>query len=174
MPKDHTPAPGWRLSGVAAFSFVLLSLPSAAAAQQQSLGIFGLWAAFRADDRCYAISEPDNAGRAGAAGAYVSVGVRPGSAGRAQPYFRLKAPKRAGSALLLRIDGRTFQLKGGGVHAWPADAAADAEIVAAMRAGLDMTIETRSERGALLRDSYRLRGAATAIDAAVIACARGS
>jgi hypothetical protein len=34
-----------------------------------------------------------------------------------------------------------------------------------------MSVETRSERGALIRDLYRLRGAATALDAAAIACA---
>jgi hypothetical protein len=40
-----------------------------------------------------------------------------------------------------------------------------------MRTGIDMTVETRSERGALVRNYYQLRGAATAIDAAAIACA---
>ena len=73
---------------------------------------------------------------------------------------------------MLRIDDRTFQLIGGGANAWAPDRRADAEIIAAMRGGLNMTVETRSERGALVRDFYRLRGAATAIDAAAIACAR--
>jgi hypothetical protein len=41
-----------------------------------------------------------------------------------------------------------------------------------MRTGLEMTVESRAAAGALIRDSYRLRGAATAIDAAAIACAR--
>jgi hypothetical protein len=41
-----------------------------------------------------------------------------------------------------------------------------------MRTGIEMSVETRSASGALVRDSYRLRGAATAIDAAAIACAR--
>jgi len=80
--------------------------------------------------------------------------------------------KRSGSAVLLRIDGRSFQLRGGGRDAWSPDARADDEIMAAMRTGIDMTVETRSTRGTLVRDQYRLRGAATAMDAAALACAR--
>ena len=74
--------------------------------------------------------------------------------------------------MLLRIDGRAFQLIGGGREAWAPDARADAEIQAAMRTGLALVVETRSTQGLIVRDFYRLRGAATAIDAAAIACAR--
>jgi hypothetical protein len=37
---------------------------------------------------------------------------------------------------------------------------------------VEMSVETRSQGGGLMRDDYALRGAATAIDAAAIACAR--
>ncbi len=74
--------------------------------------------------------------------------------------------------MLLRIDDRTFQLLGGGANAWATDARADMDIVTAMRSGINMTVETRSDRGALVRDFYQLRGAATAIDAAAVACSR--
>jgi cytochrome c len=84
---------------------------------------------------------------------------------------RLSREKRPGSAVLARIDGRSFQLAGGGRDAWAPDAAADGEIQAAMRTGLDLIVETRSTLGRLVRDHYRLRGAATAIDAAAVACA---
>ena len=83
------------------------------------------------------------------------------------------AAQHCGPALLLRIDDRTFHLVGGGADAWAPDARADAEIVAAMRSGVQMRVETRSVRGLRVRDHYQLRGAATAIDAAAIACARG-
>ena len=153
-------------------AFYLLAFASPAAAQQRSLGIFGMWGAFAANEKCYAIAEPERGARRDGGRAYASVGYWPGRSVRGQLHFRLPAPKRQGSAVLLRIDDRTFQLIGGGVNAWAADPRADAEIVAAMRAGLAMSVETRTERGALLRDTYRLRGAATAIDAAAIACAR--
>ncbi len=40
-----------------------------------------------------------------------------------------------------------------------------------MRTGIDLVVETRTTRGLMVRDRYRLRGAATAMDAAAIACA---
>jgi hypothetical protein len=150
----------------------LLLAAAAPAAAQQALGVFGTWGAFRAAERCYAIAEPYQEPRAGDGRGFASVGYWPGRAVRGQAFFRLSRAKREGSAVLLRIDERTFQLRGGGADAWAADAAADAEIVSAMRTGLEMNVETRAASGAVVRDSYRLRGAATAIDAAAIACAR--
>ena len=154
------------------FLLLLLGLGAPVAAQQQSLGIFGLWGAFAGGDRCYAIAEPRQPPRAGQGRRFASVGWWPGRGVSGQLHIRFGQAKRAGSAVLLRIGERTFQLTGGGTDAWAPDARADAEIVAAMRAGLEMTVETRAEGGALLRDSYPLRGAATALDAAAIACAR--
>ncbi len=74
--------------------------------------------------------------------------------------------------MFARIDGRSFQLVGRGRDAWAPDARADAEIQAAMRTGLALVVETRSAEGLIVRDLYGLRGAATAIDAAALACAR--
>src|SRR3712207_3810481 len=112
---------GTKSAGV--FSFLLLVFPSHAAAQQQSLGIFGLWGAFSSSDRCHAVSEPERAPRGADGRPYASVGYWPGRAVGGQPYFRLSRAKRPGSAVLLRIDERTFQLKAGGIHAWPIDRA---------------------------------------------------
>ena len=150
---------------------VFLAFASPAHAQPQALGIFGQWGAFRNSDHCYAIAEPAAPRRRDAGRAFASVADWPGRNIRFQVHFRFARPKRPGSAVLLRIDDRTFQLIGGGADGWAPDAAADAEIVAAMRTGVAMSVETRSEGGGLMRDEYPLRGAATAIDAAAIACA---
>jgi hypothetical protein len=152
--------------------FLLLAAGWAApaAAQPQQLGVYGDWGAFRDGARCYAISQPQ--GAAPAQGAFASVGHWPGRRGAGQLHIRLSREKRQSSAVLLRIDGRAFQLIGGGREAWAPDARADAEIQAAMRTGLALVVETRSTQGLIVRDFYRLRGAATAIDAAAIACAR--
>ena len=149
-----------------------MALAMPAVAQPKALGIFGAWGAFRAPDRCYAIAEPLSAPRPGDGRGFASIGYWPARAAGGQAYFRLSRAKREGSAVLLRIDDRTFQLRGAGADAWAPDPAADAELVSAMRSGIEMNVETRSASGALVRDSYRLRGAATAIDAAAIACAR--
>ena len=154
------------------FPLYFMALATPAGAQPQSLGIFGTWGAFRAPDRCYAIAEPNQSPRPAEGRGFASVGYWPSRSAGGQAYFRLSRAKREGSAVLLRIDDRTFQLRGGGADAWAADSAADSELVSAMRTGIEMSVETRSAGGALVRDSYRLRGAATAIDAAAIACAR--
>ena len=73
----------------------------------------------------------------------IGPGARPGG----QLHVRLSREKRQGSAVLLRIDGRSFQLIGGGRDAWAPDARADAEIQAAMRTGIELVVETRSSRG---------------------------
>lgn len=159
--------------------FALLTIASVAlavpaVAQRQAIGIFGNWGAMREGDgsRCFAIAEPTRELRGLEWRPFASVAYWPGRNARGQVHFRLSRMKRAGSVLLLRIDDRTFQLAGGGMNAWAPNPGADAEIVSAMRSGIDMTLETRSDRGGIVRDNYQLRGAATAIDAAAIACSR--
>lgn len=142
-----------------------------AGAQPSGLGVYGLWGAFQDQSRCYAIARP-SASSNGRTEAFASVGFWPGSGRRGQLHLRLSGPKRQESAILLRIDERSFQLIGRGTDAWAPDARADAELLAAMRTGLTMTVETRSARGRLLREIYQLRGAPSAIDAAALACLR--
>lgn len=155
------------------FSLSLLALACPVAAQRLSLGIFSQWGSFRDERprRCFAVAQPTRSPKAEGWQPFASISYWPTRAVRGQVHFRLSRQKRRGSAVLLRIDDRTFQLLGGGVNAWAPDRRADAEIVAAMRSGVNMTIETRSAEGLRVRDYYQLRGAATAIDAAAIACA---
>jgi hypothetical protein len=157
----------------AVFLLVLLGLAAPVAAQRQSLGIFQQWGSFeeREPRRCFAIAEPTRSPRALDWKPFASVSYWPERGVRGQVHFRLSRVKRDGSAVLLKIDGRPFQLLAGGMDAWAPDPRGDAEIVAAMRGGIDMVVETRSQRGNLVRDYYQLRGAATAIDASALACA---
>lgn len=148
---------------------LLLVAAQPAAAAPQSLGAFGGWGAFRDGGRCYAIAQPVQAPQG--TQPFASVGVWPGRG--SQLNIRLSREQRAGSAVLLRVDGRTFQLLGAGRDAWAPDPGADAEIQTAMRTGVDMVVETRATGGLRIRDQYALRGAATAMDAAAIACAPG-
>ena len=131
-----------------------------------------MWGAFREGGRCFAIAQPFQSLRPEGWQPFASIAYQPSLRLRGQLHVRLSREKRVGSAVLLRIDGRSFQLVAGARDAWAPDARADAEIRTAMRTGLEMMVETRATRGVLVRDLYRLRGAATAIDAAAIACAR--
>lgn len=145
-------------------------LAAAPALAQVSLGVFGQWGAFTRPGSCYAISEPTRAPRAEGWRPFVSIGHWPARRIAGQLHVRLSREKRPNSAVLARIDGRSFQLRGAGREAWAADEAGDEAILAAMRTGIEMVVETRSVRGLMVRDVYQLRGAATAMDAAALAC----
>src|SRR4051794_32259664 len=95
------------------FLLTFLAVAAPARAEPQALGIFGQWSAFRDAARCYAISETAMRRRDGGR-AFASVGTWPERNIRGQVHFRFARPKRPGSAVLLRIDERTFQLIGGG------------------------------------------------------------
>ena len=147
---------------------------SAAAQASTPLGVFGAWAAFRdpAGGRCYAISRMERWVRPKQRVGYASVGSVPAQGLRAQPHFRLSRDKRPGSAAILTVDGRPFELVAGARDAWPRDRRAELAIVAAMRGGTRMRVVSYATNGRRFVDSYTLRGAATAIDAATVACAR--
>jgi hypothetical protein len=155
------------------FLLVLLTLAAPVAAQRQGVGIYSNWGAFleQRPRRCFAIAQPSRSPRSRDWKPFATISFWPERSVRGQVHFRLSRVKREGSAVLLKIDGRPFQLMAGGRDAWGPDARGDAEIISAMRGGIEMVVETRSERGALVRDHYQLRGAATAIDAAALACA---
>lgn len=147
----------------------LAALP--AAAQHMPVKIFSNWGVIQEPEarKCYArtrVQGPEQ--KIGAA----SVVYWPAKGVRGQIHFRMSSPVRQGSAILLRIDDGSYQLVGSGDNAWARDNQANAAIVQAMRTGTSMTIESRNLNGRWFRDRYALAGAATAVDAAAIACVR--
>lgn len=133
-----------------------------------TVGVHGNWAAFRDDRprRCYAITAPAVPG----GGAFASVANWPARRIAGQLHFRLYRNARPGSAILLNIDGQVFQLVGRGADAWSRNRGVDRAIVAAMRTGVSMTVSARDENGNGFIHAYALGGAASAIDAAALAC----
>lgn len=171
MRQQHTKrGRGLRAIAVAALCLTV-SFPAFAL---DSLGVFGSWGAFRdaTHGRCYAIAQPVRGAARAAWKPFASVADWPGHGARDQVHIRLRALPRATAAITLSIGERHFTLTGGGADAWAPDARGDAAIVAAMRSGSSMSVETVDARGRPLVDVYQLRGAATAIDAAALACAR--
>ncbi|WP_380873511.1 hypothetical protein [Sphingomonas sp. DBB INV C78] len=147
-------------------------LVAGAAEAREPLGLFGGWAAFKDARplRCYAISEAVDAPLSRPWRPFASISNWPGKKVRGQLHIRLGLVKQKGTPVVLFVDGRRFDLVAGGADAWAPDASADAAIVAAMRGGEAMRVEMRGEDGKRHTDQYVLRGAATAIDAAAIAC----
>ena len=149
---------------------LMLLAVTAPVAARDSLGVFGQWGAFRDPEvpRCYAIAMPS--GERGAA--FGTVSHWPDQQVRGQVHFRLSRALARGETARLAIGAQRFALTGAGTNAFAADRQTDARIVAAMRSAGAMTVSGRDRQGRLFTDSYSLDGAATAIDAATVGCAR--
>lgn len=159
-----------------AFLFPIFAMAPAAAlaAAPTALGIFDGWGAFRdpATPRCYAIAAPAATIGTPQVKAYASVGYWPKSRIRGQFYIRLSKARSPQRELRLTVGSRRFILTGNGAHGWASDPRMDAAIIAAMRSAPSMSVESGTASGGAIADTYRLRGAATAIDAAALGCAR--
>lgn len=151
-----------------------LAVLAPAAQARDGLGVFGDWGAFRdaGVPRCYAIAMAEAvAGKRVEYQPYATIGHWPKRSLRNQIHFRLSRRMADGDRIGLVVDGRKFALVGGGGDAWAESAQDNAAIVAALRSAARMTVTARGADGAVIRDSYRLPGAATAIDAALAGCA---
>jgi hypothetical protein len=152
-----------------------LAAPCVAQARD-SLGIFESWGAFRdpAVPRCYAIAEPAarQRGIAAAWKPFAAISSWPRQGIRGQVHFRLSAQRQPDARVTLSIGERRFPLSAGTADAWAPDRQTDAAIVAAMRSGTSMSVSTTGRNQRAFADVYALRGAATAIDAAALGCAR--
>lgn len=160
-----------RLVAIFALFAAIIALPLQA---RDSLGVYSDWAAFRdpAVPRCYAIAKARPSTQPRDYDPYASIGTWPKRKVRSQLHFRLSRELSAGAAISLRISGKSFALTGGGGDAWARDQAMDAAIVAAMRSAGSMTVGAIDTRGRRFSNTYDLAGAATAMDAATVGCAR--
>jgi hypothetical protein len=154
---------------VLAVAILLAATPLAA---KDSLGVFDDWGAFRdpAVPRCYAIAEADKSAAGGVG--YADVATWPRQGVRGQVHFRLSRPLSPTPRLSLSLGGVRYDLTGGGGDAWARDKAMDAAIVAAMRSAESMSVTATDRSGRRFTDRYSLKGAATAMDAATVGCAR--
>ena len=134
------------------------------------LGTFDSWGAFRDASplRCFAIAQTVEKHQN--ARPFASVATWPREGVRNQLHIRLSRARAANARVTLSIGERRFELQAGDADAWAPDARTDAAIVTAMRSGRSMSVETVGANGAPFADSYALKGAATAIDAAALGC----
>lgn len=155
---------------LAALALLALAAPLAA---KDSLGIFSDWGAFRDPSvpRCYAIAIPAPSRLSRDFEPFATIGTWPRRNLRGQVHFRLSRQLAPSSAVTLLVGGKRFRLSGGGGDAWAADRTMDAAIVAAMRSASRMTVRATDNRGRRFSNTYSLSGAATAMDAATLACA---
>jgi len=148
-------------------ALALLAVPAAA---RETVGVYRGWAAFRDPDRCYAIAAPVVAGGSNRWRAFASVATWPARGLRSSLHVRLSRERDRSVPVTLSVGERRFTLVGGGIDAFAADAASDRALVAALRSGRSMSVEAVGVGGRPFADTYALAGAATAIDAAALAC----
>ena len=158
-------------------AFIVLALIASPLAAKDSLGVFGQWGAFRDPQvpRCYAIAAAESETRARVArdhAPFASIGTWPKRAVRGPLHLRLSRNLAASPRIALAIGGQRFELTGGGGDAWARDRTMDAAIVAAMRSAGTMSVSATDSAGRRFTDRYSLEGAATALDAATVGCAR--
>ncbi|MFV0645752.1 MAG: hypothetical protein ACK5NN_14880 [Sphingomonadaceae bacterium] len=155
------------IAGSSAFGFYPLLA-------KDSLGVFDQWGAFRdpSSSRCYAIAKAAPSSLRRDYNPYVTIGTWPKKNLRTQVHFRLSRKIAPDKPVSLIISGEKFPLVGGGGDAWAANVQMDAAITASMRSASSMTIGATGRDGKRFSNTYNLSGAATAMDAATVGCAR--
>jgi hypothetical protein len=162
----------WRL---ATCLIAVSSLSTAAPVfARDSLGLYATWGAFRdpVAPRCYAIAMAEPSAMQRDYQPFAAIGTWPRRGVRNQVHFRLSRAVAANSPIVLAIGDRRFALTGGGGDAWAATAGDNAAIIATMRSTPSMQVSARDSRGRRFANIWTLSGAASAMDAAAIGCAR--
>ena len=149
-------------------------LPAAPAFARDSLGMYADWGAFRdpAVPRCYAIAMAQPSTLRRDYQPYATVGTWPRRALRNQIHFRLSRKMAGDPRIRLNIAGKRYELTGGGGDAWAADERDNAAILADMRTARTMTVSATGMDERRFSSTWQLNGAASAIDAALLGCAR--
>lgn len=144
------------------------------ALSRESLGLYGGWGAFRDPmvPRCYAIAMAEPSAMSRDYQPYAAIGTWPKRGSRSQVHLRLSRQLSPKAPVTLRIGARRMVLTAGGGDAWPRSDTDNAAIVAAMRSAPSMTVSARDAKGRPFTNTWALPGAASAMDAALIGCAK--
>jgi hypothetical protein len=154
-----------------------LSGPALAAAPKP-VGSYQDWNVYTVDDSngllCYAASQPKkedgNWTRRGARAVIVAKlpGADPNEQVSVQPGYAFKV----GTDAQVTVDGREFRLFTKGEHAWTNSPKDDETLIAAMKAGSNMSVRATSTRDTWSLDTYSLKGFTAAYNAMRDACKR--
>lgn len=153
-----------------ALALAVLLLGGAAQARD-ALGIFDGWGAFKDENpyRCFAIAEPVGESK-GTWRPFASIGHWPDRNVRSQLHIRLSQERRPSADVILTVGERRWRLVAGPYDAWAPSPRHDAFIIAKIRSARSMSVSSVAKDGRAFADTYRLKGAATAIDAAALGC----
>jgi len=155
-----------------AAAFATASLASVAMAQSapQRIKNFQDWGAYSYTSAqgkgCYVLSVPSSKEPSDRdhGDVFFMLAQLPGNADRIEPQFIVGYPFKEASDVKLTIDGKIFDMFTQGNKAWLKNPAEEAAVVAAMRAGSQMSISGQSARGTQTNYGYSLRGVTASLN----------
>lgn len=153
-------------------SAIVISMVGGAYAQSPTkLNQFDAWAAYSyksgANTVCYVLSVPLTSEPATVKHGdnFFLVSKRPGQTSF-EPQFMAGYPLKPNSKVVVTVDGKTFEFFTKDSSAWLESNSAETQIVAAMRAGSNLTVKAVSSRGTNTAYTYSLKGITAALNAA--------
>ena len=131
----------------------------------------GSWAAIDRGSQCEALSRSVKIAAKGKAQAIAGFTFTADRKHWGEFHARLSRMPRANASVMLKVGDQPFLLVARGNDAWSSGPLQDQAIIAAMREGGWITVESRDAIGSRFADPYSSDGAPTAIDAAAARCA---
>lgn len=149
---------------------------SVQAAEVENLGTFRFWTAWKGEDAngvmCYVSSQPqtalpDNVNRDPI---HFLVIIRKGLGTNNEVQTLVGYPLESNSTPQVIVDGTGYDMVVEGSAAWLASTSDENGFVTSMKAGSQMVVKGRSQRGTNTTDTYSLSGVTAAIDKMTQAC----
>ena len=152
--------------------------PVAGPAKPTLLGQYAEWGAYTATPNgrkiCFAIAKPSAAETKPADRPrnqpYVFISTRPADKVSNEVSIVVGYPFKTSSEATAQVGGTTFQLYTQGDGAWIKNAAEEAHMIDAMRAGDSAVVKGTSSRGTESTDTYSLKGLTEALDRVAQEC----
>ena len=152
-------------------ALLLISSAAAPAAPGSVIIARGNWAAIDRSTTCEAMTRSLRIAAKGKVQAIATVAFTTDRRRWGEFRARMARMPRPGASVLLRVAGRPFLLVSRGNFAWSNGGLQGHAIIAALRQGGSMQIESRDLAGRRFSEPYLLEGAPPAIDAAAARCA---
>lgn len=151
--------------------------PASAQSGAENLGTFSQWTVWRTRDNngvlCYISSQPQKSDPAGARRdpIHFLVVTRKGVGTRNEVQSILGYPLANEPLPTATIDGRAYNMLPENEAAWLASEGDEPGFVAALKAGSNLVVKGRSQRGTNTTDTYSLSGVTAAMNELEKACA---
>ena len=131
----------------------------------------GAWAAVDRGEACEALTRSQRIATNDKVQAVAGISFAADRRRWGEFHVRLSRMPRGDASVMLQVGDQPFLLSTRGGWAWSRGSLQAQAIMAAIRDGVSMRVESRDESGVRFSDPYLLDGAPTAIDAAAARCA---